>query len=425
MRDTAPTARRALLTSGVDRAAPAPRALNRKGPAMAAHRRTRPRRPLRVGSATALAFGVVASLAPAAQASAAQAPTAKTATATAKATAGHTPETRGEAGQTAPAKTSKSKTSNSKATKSTATKSTATTTNSTTQTSASPSPPAPQAAVEGDGSYYVTSSDPQLLLDTGCQDGSADASSGAPERLTILDFGGQYADGSGTKPVAGPAELTNTGVEELAENYALGWYLCTDTDRSAVLTLGVGTNNSLADVTTAGGVAWAKVVATVAAAEATVTNRVVVDGADDIETEFSAPAAALDWAAGYSAAGTGGYYLDYGDAGGCPKTTWDNGACNNGWNQYDVWQVSWGEPAALPVPEIYYPGNAAQWAQISRYGTTGLDGPAIDFAGDLSEYAADPTTLNPVQSWAALAATLNTPPATTQTSLTDIRYETR
>lgn len=389
---------------------------------MAAHRRTRPRRPATVGSATALAFGVVASLAPSAQASTAQTSTARTSaaqtaaarTSTAKATAGHTPATRNRPRQTGTAKTAKATTS--------------TTRNSPLQTPASPSPtaapPAPQTAVEGDGSYYVTSSNPQLLLDTGCQDGSADASSDAPQRLTILDFGGQYADGSGTKPVAGPAELSNAGIEELAENYALGWYLCTGTDRSTVLTLGVGTNNSLADVTTAGGVAWADVVATVAAAEAALTNRVVVDGADDIETEFSAPAAALDWAAGYSAAGTGSDYLDYGDAGGCPESTRNNGACNNGWNQYDVWQVSWGEPAALPLPEIYYPGNAAQWAQISRYGTTVLDGAAIDFTGDLSEYAADPTTLNPDQSWAALAATLNTPPATTQTSLTDIHYET-
>ncbi len=242
---------------------------------MAAHRRTRPRRPGTVATATALAFGVVASLAPAAQASAVPTPTAKTSSP--KATAGHTPATRHRAGQTAPAKTAKS----------------GTTKNSTTQTPASRSPtapaPAPQTAVEGDGSYYVTSSDPRLLLDTGCQDGSADAGSGAPERLTILDFGGQYADGSGTKPVTGPAELTNTGVEELAENYARGWYLCTGTDQSAVLTLEVGTNNSLADVNTAGGAAWAKVVATVAAAEAAFTNWVVVDGADDIETEFEAP----------------------------------------------------------------------------------------------------------------------------------------
>jgi hypothetical protein len=285
--------------------------------------------------------------------------------------------------------------------------------------------PTAQALLEGDRSYYVTSSNPQPLRATGCQDGTTDADSGQTQRLTVLDFGGQYADGSGTRPVRGPAKLTNAQIEQLAANYAQGWYTCTGGDSSPVLTLGIGTNNSLRDVNASGGAAWAKVVAAVADTEAPVTDRVVVDGANDIETEFSTPAAALSWAAGYDAAGTGSSYLDYGDAGGCPQTTSNNGDCNNGWNQYDVWEVSWGEPAALPLPEIYYPANAAQWNQISDYGNT-HQGAAVTFPGDLSEYAADPTTLDPVQSWATLASYLDTPNGNTATGQwrADIQYET-
>lgn len=277
-----------------------------------------------------------------------------------------------------------------------------------------------------DDSYYVTSSNSQLIFDMGCQDGKVDATHGAAQRLTILDFGGQYADGSGTKPVVGPLELTNAQIENLTENYALGWYVCVGSDFSAVLTLGIGTNNSLRDVTNSGGATWANVVAAVANAEAPITKRIVVDGANDMETEWSTPAAALSWAAGYGAAGTGSYYFDYGDAGGCPQTTATNGPCNNGWNQRDVWEVSWGEPTALPLPEIYYAANAAQWTQISKYGKAAVHGAAINFTGDLSEFSADPTTLNPTDAWTSLATSLKSAAQTTRGTqwLTSIQWET-
>ncbi len=412
-------------------------------------------------SATALAFSVIAALAPATQASAAQTTTTTTTTTTPGSTTAKSITTKGTTakGTTTKSTTTKGTTTKSTTTKSTTTKSTttkSTTTKGTTTKSTTtkgtttkgttagtttgqpatgptvrapvPTGPAPvaQAALEGDDSYYVTSSNPQPLFDMGCQDGTTDAKNAAAQRLTILDFGGQYANGSGTEPVLGPAELTNAQLEQLAENYALGWYLCIGGDESSVLTLGVGTNNSLLDVTSSGGAAWANVVAAVADAEAAITDRIVVDGADDIETEFSTPAAALSWAAGYGAGGTGSYYLDYGDAGGCPETTADDGECNNGWDQDDVWAVSWGEPAALPMPEIYYAANAAQWAQISRYGKTNRNGAAINFSGDLSEYAAAPTTLDPAQSWSNLTTYLNTAAQTAGSSqwLSDIQYET-
>jgi len=401
---------------------------------------TMPSRSRLIGrSATALAFSVIVALASATQASAAQT-TATTTTPAGSTTAKNTTTTN----TTTKSTTTKGTTTKSTSTKGTTTKSTtkkgstaSTTTGQNTpgQPTAGPTVPAQvttgpapvaQAALEGDDSYYVTSSNPQLMIDMGCRDGTTDARNAAAQRLTILDFGGQYADGSGTEPVLGPAELTNAQIEQLAENYALGWYICLGSDESSVLTLGVGTNNSLLDVTSSGGATWANVVATVADAEAAINDRIVVDGADDIETEFSSPAAALNWAAGYGAAGTGSYYLDYGDAGGCPETTDYDGTCNNGWDQYDVWAVSWGEPAALPMPEIYYAANAAQWAQISRYGKSNLNGAAINFSGDLSEYAAAPTTLDPAQSWTNLTTYLDSAAETAGSSqwLTDIQYET-
>ncbi|HLX38932.1 MAG TPA: hypothetical protein VKR42_00275 [Ktedonobacteraceae bacterium] len=67
--------------------------------------------------------------------------------------------------------------------------------------------------------------------------------------------------------------------------------------------------------------------------------------------------------------GVNGYdYLDFGSADGCPQYSDNNGSCNNGWNQYDEWYVSWGATPALPTPEIYYDALARQWAMISLYG---------------------------------------------------------
>jgi hypothetical protein len=58
-------------------------------------------------------------------------------------------------------------------------------------------------------------------------------------------------------------------------------------------------------------------------------------------------------------------YYDYGTAGGCASGP----RCNNGWTLGDVAQVSFGFPAAVAMPEIYYrsPDQAADWARVQRH----------------------------------------------------------
>jgi hypothetical protein len=59
-------------------------------------------------------------------------------------------------------------------------------------------------------------------------------------------------------------------------------------------------------------------------------------------------------------------YYDFGSADGCPQSGSSDGACNNGWHVGDVGYVSF-HGLALPLPEIYYTGNANQWTVVRKW----------------------------------------------------------
>lgn len=124
-----------------------------------------------------------------------------------------------------------------------------------------------------------------------------------------------------------------------------------------------------------------------------------------------------NWVQGF--ASVSGYdYLDFGSADGCPTNSSNNGPCNNGWNQYDVWYVSWGAPPAFPTPEIYYSALAQQWAMISLYGAQhqGSYG-TVYMQGPWDEYDLDNSTLTASQAWTDLWTDLNNNSATKQSML--------
>jgi hypothetical protein len=234
-----------------------------------------------------------------------------------------------------------------------------------------PSAFAVQSKPVTDWSFYVTTPDTSSAYNLGCNQGSFDASlSPVANSLVVLDFGGQFADGSGSLLING-VPVTNSQIEAAAESFSAGYWTCTGADTTSVLMLAVGTNNSYYDVNSSGGSTWAQVVSDIRASNQAngYDAQVSVGAANDMEPSWDTAANTENWVNGYVSINPA-WYVNYGSADGCPSNSSSDAPCNNGWRQYDVWWVSWGAPPAYPLPEIYYQVNANQWTMISLYGAT-------------------------------------------------------
>lgn len=277
-----------------------------------------------------------------------------------------------------------------------------------------PSPTGSQPKPPTSASYYILSTDPGRAYSIGCQQGWADAQTSPPvNSLVVLDFGGQLADGGGSLLVSG-TPVSNAQIEAIAEAFAHGYWYCTGSDYNSVLTLVVGTNNSYYDVSYSGGQTWARVVAAIAAYNQShgYSAQVVVDGGNDIEPAWADAPSSRAWTDGFSSIGSA-FSFDYGTADSCPTSSYLNGRCDNGWSQSDVWYVSWGSPAALALPEIYYPINASQWTMIGLYGAEFHgSGGSIAFSGPLDTYPLWQSSNSADQAWSQLWSSLNSYSAT-------------
>jgi hypothetical protein len=274
-----------------------------------------------------------------------------------------------------------------------------------------------QARPPADWSFYITSTSTSTAYTFGCDQGRADASFSPPiNSEVVLDFGGQLGDSSGALMING-VSISNSQLEAVTEAFAQGYWDCTTTnDNTSVMHLAIGTNNSFADISFAGGQAW---VNEVAAIQAFITSKgfdsqIVMLGANDLEPGFGDAPSAIDWANGFASV-SGFLYLNYGSADGCPQFSADNGSCINGWNQFDVWYVSWGAVPAEPAPEIYFLTQSRQWAMISLYGAQSQSNQgAVLMQGPWDEHDLDTTTLTSAQAWNALWTDLNNNSATAQ-----------
>lgn len=254
---------------------------------------------------------------------------------------------------------------------------------------ASPAAQAVQAMPRGSASIYVSSTSSSTAYNQGCSQGTADAASPVQSSEVILDFGGQNSGNTGSILINGTS-ATYAQIATYAEQYALGYYVCTGSAVSAVLTLGIGTNNSAYQLTTAGGATWGSSVVSVANSWVSTNgygSQVTIGAANDMEPgwESSGPARTEAWVQGY-ASSNAGRLIDYGSADGCPQTSYNNGACVNGWYQYDLWYISWGNPVSFALPEIYYSSLSKQWTMISRYGYYYQSARLIYFDGPMTEY---------------------------------------
>lgn len=271
-----------------------------------------------------------------------------------------------------------------------------------------------QAKPPTDWSFYMKTTSTSTAYNLGCNQGKFDSGqSPVVNSEVVIDFGGQNSSGSGTLMING-VSISNSQIEAVAEQFSYGYWVCTGGDTTSVLKLGLGTNNSYYDVSSSGGNTWANVVAAVRSSNHTngYDSQVNVGGANDIEPSWASWSSTKAWIDGYAGVNPA-YYLNYGSADGCPSTSSGNGACNNGWNQYDVWYACWGSPPAFPTPEIYYGVNAQQWAMISLYGAQHQSG-RVYMQGPWDEYDLDTSTLTSTQAWNDLWTDLNNNSATTQ-----------
>ena len=243
----------------------------------------------------------------------------------------------------------------------------------------------------------------------GCNQGSFDASHGNADSEVILDFGAQNSGNTGTYLTFTNTFVTYANIEHYAENFAYGYWVCTGGDTTSVLTLDMGTNNSGACVTNACGTTWGNVVKTAYNWTTTgtysfVSSQVTIYGANDIEPAWSSQSNAIAWTNGYNGSGPT-FYVNFGSCDGCPTTaTTGNGytftpcqGCSS-WNQYGVWEVSWGEPLGLAMPEIYVNPQQTQWAAISYYGKIAKSS-TVYYEGPLDEYNLDTSTYTASQAW--------------------------
>ncbi|MGH7685885.1 MAG: hypothetical protein ACREN2_03605 [Candidatus Dormibacteria bacterium] len=261
-----------------------------------------------------------------------------------------------------------------------------------------------------DWSWYVThnNDDYSSMRALGCNEGTARRTDNSNSEL-VLDFGSQDPNGGQTYLPFHDVFLSYTTIIGDSEWFAIGYFECVGRGGTNYLKLGIGTSNDnvqgqYSDPTNAyyAGVTWTQIATDVYnfVASQQMTGRVAVYGASDMETGYGSQNATLNWVQGFATGSLA--FLDYGDAGGCPRNSYTSGdgyGCNGDWNQYGVWYKSWGNPAAYPLPEIYYQPLADQWWTISRYGYYDQGGARLTFEGPLDEYDRDPSTNTNVQAW--------------------------
>ncbi len=268
------------------------------------------------------------------------------------------------------------------------------------------------AKPQTDWSFYMLSTSTTTAYNLGCNQGNFDKSFSPPiNSEVVLDCGQHYY---GNVYMLSGITITHAQVQAITEAFAQGYWVCTGSDSTSILTLGIGINNYGIWVTYANGQTWANDVAAIQSYNQShgYSSQVGMMGAGDLEPGWNSYSVTNSWVQGFSS--VKGYdYLDFGSADGCPQYSDNNGSCNNGWNQYDEWYVSWGALPALPTPEIYYDALARQWAMISLYGAQ-YQHATVYMQGPWDEYDLDNSTLTSSQAWNDLWTDLNNNSSTAQ-----------
>jgi hypothetical protein len=251
-----------------------------------------------------------------------------------------------------------------------------------------PTAPTEAASIFQTRSFYVGNADPDAAMRLGCAQGDTQG------RMTLFFGAPTTVDGTYGVTLWGGADRTASQVIDLAKSFVRGYAWCRQSGGYQAL-IGIGTSTSAIDnksdtwlVEHASTWAWA--VKHVAEwAETYYPGIVQAYAAWDAEPSWSAVHKADMWMQGYNGHGGRRAMHIHNSADGCPRDGSDNGWCNNGWNQYWMWRLSWWYDPALPMPQIYATTgvNARQWQKIDEYGAR-HHGDGMHFYGVMSQQGA-------------------------------------
>jgi hypothetical protein len=282
-----------------------------------------------------------------------------------------------------------------------------------------------------------TASDGPMMFNEGC----TDAHNNPPGHryYVLLDFGAQSSNVAGhwgAQLTVTTIRVTNAAVVAAANSYIDGYAQCMAAYSQVLLAIGTNNDGEPAVLGGAGGAVWAREVINPIAAHAAAKGRFTVAAANDMEPGFAGTMRqASSWLAGYLAASPAPFSF-FGSADGCPyQALGQLGGCNFGWTQHGLYSLAFGAAPGrmVPMPEIYFPELAVQWANISLAGRL-IDGRPITFGGALSEVTAcaqDHGRCGSMAShaaWNALWTKLASDPRTAQRELryvTDLRIDSR
>lgn len=233
--------------------------------------------------------------------------------------------------------------------------------------------------------------------------GNDDGDSGA--NFVLLDFGAQSITGPQLSAAHPGVAITQTSpVVRLRYprlTTVLNTYLAALAAHSSgrSITVAIGTSND-GDWThyraTPRGRDWANLIDGLAPAA-----NIKVIGANDIESNFaSTQTQAQAWEDAYFANTTVDLVFN-GSLNDCPTVFGDTSPCAFGWTQKQFWRladhVEHGHNRTRVLPQIYFPVQAVQWANVFAHGGGGLR-----FVGSLTQFGADSRTFHPEQGWVAL-----------------------
>jgi hypothetical protein len=240
-------------------------------------------------------------------------------------------------------------------------------------------------------SYYERSGNPLRLYRQG-----EDAGKAAAQGIVILDFGRPGYDGEsyGTMGFGGPF-IPFSSIAKGVDNYIRGYYRYAPS--YTTLNVAVGTNNSCGTGQPCGETicgcpdeppdfaAWGgQLAVTVMKVGAWATDLRALDGFTDNVRVVAADDAEPAYDPGYS--NTYNLLEGYaGTVGGSFPAMVDYGSAEASyWTERQLLQVAYGFRPDVPMPQVYYPSEATDWAALLNYAKA-LRGESISIFGVLTE----------------------------------------
>jgi len=315
------------------------------------------------------------------------------------------------------------------------------------------------AAPPSTTSYYVVTADSKTLHDAGRDLALGQIAAGLNQDSVVALLFRAPTFKNNQYGVAGLGGVTPLStVATLVEDFASGYYNALGNNNTLHVRIAITTSNGTtqcegSQVTFGHGQAWSQMVNSVASwvisqgysGQVDIAGGSDMEPSDDVWKARSACSSAgqpqwagrddtRHWVDGYTSVFPLRFLYDVGDAGGCPQTgtTVVARSCNGGFDQEDIWFLSWGAPPSEPLPEIYTINGsmAAQWQQLSLYGSLAHNGNiiisgALTMSGTCTTVGCSAAFKNtPAQGWQQLSSALNGDPRTKQTLswLTDIKY---